>query len=68
MVAEQLPLFTADPIAELAADLGVTIHPSSGCEGGRVPCWPGEDPSEMIGMLDEELVAWLTRELDWRAR
>lgn len=68
MVAEQLPLFTTDPAQTLADQLGVTIHPSSGPEGGRVPCWPGENPAEMIGMLDEELVAWLARELDWRAQ
>lgn len=68
MHAEQLELFAIDPIEALAANLGVTIHPSSGCEGGRVPCWPGENPAEMIGMLDEELTAWLTRELDWRVR
>lgn len=68
MVAEQLELFATDPVQTLADQLGVTIHPSLGPEGGRVPCWPGENPAELIGMLDEELTAWLTRELDWRSR
>lgn len=56
----------ADQVATLAEQVGVTIYPSLGPEGGRVPCWPGEDPAAMIGMLDQELLDWLRREADWR--
>jgi hypothetical protein len=68
MTVVQLTLddcLSVDPIADLAARVGVTIHNSLGPEGGRVPCWPGEDPANMIGMLDEELRTWLQREADW---